>query len=83
MADWMLPNARRIIFIKPKGLVNSMRPTVLDPENFAYKMTYPAVFSIILLYNLYISIVVQSKFQTDHFLKIREKRNNSHNKGHI
>ena len=43
-------------------------------------MTYPDVFSIILLYNLYISIVVQSKLQTDHFVKIREKRNNSDNK---
>ena len=37
-------------------------------------MTYPVVFSIILLYNLYISIVVQSKLQTDHFVKIREKK---------
>ena len=49
-------------------------------QNFAYEMTYPDVFSIILLYNLYISIVVQSKLQTDHFVEIREKRNNSDNK---
>ena len=46
-------------------------------------MKYQDVFSIILLYNLYTSIVVQSKFETDHFVKIREKRNNSHNKEHI
>ena len=37
-------------------------------------MTYPDVFSIILLYNLYISIVVQSKLPTDHFVKIIEKK---------
>ena len=36
-------------------------------------MTYPDAFLIILLYILYISIVVQSKLQTDYFVKIREK----------
>ena len=47
-------------------------------------MTYPDVFSIILLYTLLISIVVQSKLPTDHFVKIIEKRNNIiHNKEHI
>ena len=46
-------------------------------------MTYPDAFSIILLYILYISLVVQSKLQTDHFVKIREKRNNSQNKENI
>ena len=46
-------------------------------------MTYADAFSIILLYILFISIVVQSKLQTDHFIKIREKRNNSQNKENI
>ena len=41
------------------------------------------VFSIILLYNLYIRTAAQSKAQTDYFLEIREKRNNIHNKEHI
>ena len=45
-------------------------------------MTYPDVFSIILLYNLYITIVEQSKLQTDRFVEIRKKEN-SHNKEHI
>ena len=52
-------------------------------QKFAYEMTYPDAFSIILPYNLYISIVVQSKLQTDHFVEIRQKRNNSHNKENI
>ena len=39
-----------------------------------YDVEYLDVFSIILLYNLYISIVVKSKLQTDHFVKIREKK---------
>ena len=37
-------------------------------------MTYPDAFSIILLYILYISIVVQSKLHTDHFEKKRKKK---------
>ena len=41
------------------------------------------VFSIILLYNLYIFTAAQSKAQTDYFVKIRAKRNNIHNKEHI
>ena len=41
------------------------------------------VFSIILLYNLYIFIAAQSKAETDYFVKIRAKRNNIHNKEHI
>ena len=42
-------------------------------QNFAYEMTYPDAFSIILLYILYISIVVQSKLQVDHFEKENKK----------
>ena len=41
------------------------------------------VFSIILLYSLYIFTAAQSKAQTDYFVKIRAKRNNIHNKEHI
>ena len=41
------------------------------------------VFSIILLYSLYIFIAAQSKVQTDYFVKIRAKRNNIHSKEHI
>ena len=44
-------------------------------------MTYPDTFSIILLYILYISIAVQSKLPTDHFVK--RKRNNGQNKENI
>ena len=41
------------------------------------------VFSIILLYGLYIFIATQSKAQIDYFVKIRAKRNNIYNKEHI
>ena len=41
------------------------------------------VFSTILLYNLYIFTAVQSKSQTNYFVKIRAQRNNIHNKEHI
>ena len=41
------------------------------------------VFSIILLYSLYILKAAQSKAQTDYFVKIRAKRNNIHNKEHV
>ena len=37
-------------------------------------MTNPDMFLIILLYNLYISTAVQSKMQTDYFVKIRLKK---------
>ena len=52
-------------------------------QNFAYEMMCPDAFSIILIYILYISIVVQSKLQTDHLVKIKEKRNNSQNKENV
>ena len=41
------------------------------------------VFSIILLYSLYIFTAAQSKAQTDYFVKIRAKRTNIYNKEHI
>ena len=41
------------------------------------------VFSIILLYSLYIFTAAQSKAQADYFVKIRAKRYNIHNEEHI
>ena len=40
------------------------------------------VFSIVLLYNLYIFTAAQSKTQTDHVVKLRVKWNNIHNNEH-
>ena len=40
------------------------------------------VFSIILLYSLYIFTAAQSMAQTDYVVKIKAKRNNIHSKEH-